>query len=127
MGFLWGTHVLNSLERSLKRMHVYGSHPLFLKVVLILPLVWTHLENVTRQISLGEWNIRRCHAGIVARAIVPSGQLCNVGVELLYALYELMYANPLGLLEHVGKVILFLLSCAVWKHSEKVKHNAVID
>jgi hypothetical protein len=42
MGFLGGTHVLNSLKRSLKRMHVHGSHALFLQVVLILPLVWAH-------------------------------------------------------------------------------------
>jgi hypothetical protein len=47
--------------------------------------------------------------------------LCNVGIELLYMLYVLTYANPLGLLGHVGKVILFLLSCIVQKHSEKVK------
>jgi hypothetical protein len=39
MGFLMGTYALNSFERSLKRMHVYGSHALFLQVVLILPLV----------------------------------------------------------------------------------------
>jgi hypothetical protein len=57
MGFLRGTHALNSLERSLKRTHVDWSHALFLQVVLILPLVWTHLENVTCQISLGERNI----------------------------------------------------------------------
>ena len=59
-------------------------------------------------------------------AVVPAGQLGNVGVELLYALYELTYANPLGLLEHVGKVVFFLLSCIVWKHSEKVEHNAFV-
>jgi hypothetical protein len=92
-----------------------------------LPLVRTHPENVTCQISLGEQYICRCHAGIVAWAVVPAGQLCNVGVELLYALYELTYANPLGLLEHIGKVAFLLLSCVVWKHSEKVKHNAVVE
>ncbi len=108
-------------------MHVHESHPLFLQVVLILPLVRTHPENVTCQISLGERNIRWCHADIVAWAVVPAGQLCNIGVELLYTLYELTYANPLGLLEHVGKVILFLLSCVVWKNSEKVKQNTVIE
>jgi hypothetical protein len=127
MGFLWGTHALDSLERSLKRMHVHGSRPLFLQVVLILPLVWTHPENVTCQISLGERNICQCHAGIVAQALVPGGQLRDIGIELLYALYKLMYAKPLGLLEHVEKVILFLFSCVVWKHSEKVKHNAVLE
>jgi hypothetical protein len=88
--------------------------------------VRTHPEKVTLQISLGEQNICRCHASIVAWAIVPAEQLCNIGVELLYALYELTYANPLGLLEHIGKVVFFLLSCIVWKHSEKVKHDAVV-
>jgi hypothetical protein len=126
MGFLRCTHRLNSLKRSLKRAHVHGSHPLFLQVVLILPLVRTHPENVTCQISLGKRNIRRCHANIEAWAVVLAGQLRNEGIELLYALYELMYANPLGLLEHIGKVILFLLGCVVWKHSEKVKHNTVV-
>ncbi len=127
MGFLWGTHALNSFERSLKRMHVYGSHPFLLQVVLILPLVWTHPENVTCQISLGEWNICRYHTGIVAQAVIPAGHLGNVGVELLYGLYKLTYANLLGLHEHVGKVVFFLLSCVVWKHSEKVEHDAVVE
>ncbi len=126
MGFLWGAHMLNSLERSLKRMHVHPSHPLVLQVVLILLLAWTHPENMTCQISLGEQNNRRCHASNVARAVVPAGQLRNAGIELLYVLYELTYANPLGLLEHVVKVVLLLLSCVVWKHSEKVKHDTVI-
>ncbi len=127
MGLFRGTYALDGLERSLKRMHVHVSHPLFIQVVLVLPLVQTHLENVTCQISLGEWNICRCHAGIVAWTVVPAGQLCNVGIELLYMLYNLTYANPLGLLEHIGKVILFLLSCVVWKYSEKVKHNTVVE
>jgi hypothetical protein len=126
MGFLEGTYALNSLERSLKRTHANGNHALFLQVVLILPLVRIHPENVTRQISLREWNICQCHAGIVAWAVILAGQLHNVGIELLHALYELVYANPLGLLEHVGKVALLLLSCVVWKHSEKVKHDAAV-
>ncbi len=108
-------------------MHVHGSHALFLQVVLILSLVQTHPENVTCQISLGEQNICRHHASIVARAVVPAGQLRNIGAELLYKLYELMYANSLGLLEHVREVVFFLLSCVVWKHSEKVKHDAVVE
>ncbi len=121
-----GTYALNSFKRSLKRTHVHGSHTLFLQVVLVLPLVWTYQENVTCQISLGKRNIHRHHARNVAWAVIPEGQLPNVGVELLYALYELVYANPLGLLEHVGKVVLFLLSCVVGKHTEKVEHNAFV-
>jgi hypothetical protein len=81
MGFLGCTHALNSLERSLKRMHVYGSHALFLQVVLILPLVRTHPENVTCQISLSEQNICRCHTGDIAQAVVPAGQLRNIDIE----------------------------------------------
>jgi hypothetical protein len=127
MGFLRGTHAFNSLETSLKRMHVHGSHPFLVEVVLILPLVWTHPENVTCQISLHEWNIPRCHTGIVAQAVVLAGQLRNVGIELLYALYKLMYANPLGLLEHVGKVVFFLVSCTIGKHGKKVEHDAVFE
>jgi hypothetical protein len=72
MGFLRGTYLLNSFERSLKRMHVHGSHALFLQVVLILPLVWTHPENVTCHISLGKPNICWPHAGIVAWAVVST-------------------------------------------------------
>jgi hypothetical protein len=118
MGFLGGTHALNSFKRSLKRVHVHRSHALFLQVVLILPLVQTHPENMTCQIILCEWNVHWCHAVDIAWAVVTAGQLRNVGVELLYMLYKLLYTKPLGLLEHVGKVILFLLSCIVWKHSE---------
>jgi hypothetical protein len=126
MGILMGTYTLNSLKRSLKRTHVHGSHTLFLQVILVLPLVRTHPENVIPQISLGEWNICRCHAGIVAWAVVPAGQLRNICIELLYELYKLAFANPLGLLEHVGKLVLFLLSCIVGEHSEKVKHNTFV-
>jgi hypothetical protein len=50
-----------------------------------------------------------------------------VGVELLYVLYKLAYANPLGLLEHIRKEVFFLLHCVVGKHSEKVEHDAVIE
>ncbi len=73
MGFLVSTYVLISLERSLKSMHVHGSHAPFLQVVLILPLVRTHPENVTCQISLREWHICRRHASDVAWAVVPAG------------------------------------------------------
>jgi hypothetical protein len=127
MGFLRCTYLLDSLERSLKRTHVHGSHIFFLQVVLILPLVQTHPENVTCQISLRGWNICWLHASIVTQAVVPAGQLCDVGVELLYVLYKLTYANPLGLLEHVRKLVLFLLSCVVWEHREKVEHNTFVE
>jgi hypothetical protein len=93
---------------------------------LILPPMQTHPENVTCQISLGEWDICRCHTGLVAWAVVPAEQLCDVGVELLYVPYKLTYPIPLGLLEHVGKVVLFLLSHVVGKHGEKMGHHTVM-
>jgi hypothetical protein len=73
MGLLVGTYTLNSLERSLKRMHVHGSHALFLQVVLVLPLVRTHPEYATRQISLRERHFCRRHAGDLAWAVVLAG------------------------------------------------------
>ncbi len=127
MGFLRGTYALNSFKRSLKRTHAHESHALFLQVVLILPLVQAYTENMTRQISLGKRNIHRHHASAVAWVVVSAGQLRSVGVELLYTLYKLTYANPLGFLEHVEKVVFFLLSCVVWKHSEKMKHDAAVE
>ncbi len=127
IGFLLHTHVLDCLKRHLKQTHVHGSHPFLMEVLLILPLVRTHPEKVTCHISLGERNICWCHTGIVTQAVVPAGHLWDVGVEPLYALCKLMYANLLGLLEHVGKVVLFLLSHVVWKHSEKVEHDAVVE
>ncbi len=97
-----------------------------MEVVLVLPRVQTHPENLTCQISLSEWYIRRYHAVIVIWAVAPVWQLRDVGMELLYALYKLMYANLLGLLEHIENVVLLLLSCVVGKHGEKVEHHAVI-
>jgi hypothetical protein len=118
--------VLNSFQRSEKQTHIHRTHAFLKEVVLVLPLVRTHPENVTCQISLSERNIHWCHTIIVAQAVVPAGQLRNVGVELLYALYKLMYVNLLGLLEHVGKVVLFLLSRIFGKHAERVEHDAVV-
>jgi hypothetical protein len=116
IGLFLCAYVLYCLERHEKQTHVYGSHAFLMEVVLILPRVRTHSENVTCQISLGEWNICRCHTGIVACAVVPAGQLCNVVIELLNALYKLMYTNLLGLFGHFGKAVLLLLSHVVGKH-----------
>ncbi len=82
---------------------------------------------MTCQISLCERNACRRHAVDITWALLPAGQLHKVGIELLYLLYKVAYANPLGLLEHIGEVILFLLSCIVQKHSEKVKHDAGVE
>jgi hypothetical protein len=122
MGLFLCAYVLNHLERREKRMHIHAIYAFLVEIILILPCMQTHPENVTCQISL----ICRCHTGIVSWAVVPAGQLCNVGVELLYTLYKLTYANLLGLLEHVGKVVLLLLARVVGKHSKEVEHHAVI-
>ncbi len=126
MGLFLCTHALDCLERREKQIHVHGSHALLVENVLILPPMWTHLENVTCQISLSEQVVHRCHTRIVAWTVVPAGQLRNVGVELLYTLYKLTCVNPLGLFEHVGKLVLFLLISIVGKHSEEVEHHTVI-
>jgi hypothetical protein len=42
------TYALNSLERLKERTHIDRSTTFLVKVVLILPRVGTHLENVTR-------------------------------------------------------------------------------
>ncbi len=99
----------------------FFSRPLIIfnyqKSILLLLFLLKHAkpDSVDRAVGLGQ-----------ARAVIPAGQLCDVGVELLYTLYKLASANPLGLFEHVGKVVLFLLSCVVGNHSEKVEHNAFV-
>ncbi len=47
-GSFLATYTLDSLERLKERMHIGGSTTFLVKVVLILPPVGTHLENVTR-------------------------------------------------------------------------------
>ncbi len=64
--------------------------------------------------------------GLASWAVVPVGQLRNVGVELFYMLHKLTHTDALGFLEHVHDVVPFLLSCVVGKHDEKVEHHAVI-
>jgi hypothetical protein len=59
-------------------------------------------------------------------AVVEAWHLGNVGTELLYTTYKLMYVDALGLLKYIGDIVLFLLSCIDGKHSEKVKHDAVV-
>jgi hypothetical protein len=126
VGFLLRTYVLYCLKRGKKQTHVPGSHAFLVEVELILPQMWTHTENVHHQISLREWSFCRLHTGIVTRAVDSAWQLHNVGVELIYALHKLTHTNTLGFLEHVRKVVLFLLCRIVGKHGEKVKHHAVI-
>jgi hypothetical protein len=59
-------------------------------------------------------------------AVIEAWHLGNVGVELLYMTYKLTYVDLLGLLKYIGDIVLFLLSCIDGKHSEKMKHDAVV-
>ncbi len=47
VGSFLPTYVLNSLERLKEQTHIRGSTTLLVKVVLILPRIGTHSENVT--------------------------------------------------------------------------------
>jgi hypothetical protein len=58
--------------------------------------------------------------------VVEAWHLGNVGIELLYTTYKLMYVDALGLLKYISDIVLFLLSCVDGKRSEKVKHDAVL-
>ncbi len=58
-GSFLATYALDHLERQKKRTHVHRITTFLVKVVLILPHVRTHLENVTQQISLGEGHVHR--------------------------------------------------------------------
>jgi hypothetical protein len=62
-----------------------------------------------------------------AWAVVPAGQLCNVGVELLYTLHKLTNADALGFLQHVHDIVPLLLSRAIGEHGEKVEHHTVFE
>ncbi len=54
-----------------------------------------------------------------------AGHLRDVGIELLYLTYKLMYADALWLLKYICNVVLFLLSHVDRKRGEKVKHHAI--
>ncbi len=69
----------------------------------------------------------RAWAGIPIGAVVEARHLGDVGIELLYTMYELMQVDALGLLKYVLDVVLFLLSCVDGKCSEKVKPGAVVQ
>ncbi len=59
-------------------------------------------------------------------AVVEARHLGNVGGELLFTTYKLMYIDALGLLKYIGDIVLLLQGCVDGKRSEKVKHDAVI-
>jgi hypothetical protein len=98
-----------------------------MKVVLILPHAGTHSENVTRQISLGEGHVHGNRVCLHAWAVVPAGQLQDVGIELFRTLHKLMNAEALGFLQHVCDVVPLLLSPVVGEHGEKVERDTVFE
>ncbi len=59
-------------------------------------------------------------------AVVEAWHLGNVGVELLYTTYKLMFVDVLGLLKYIGDIVLFLLCRIDGERGEKVKHDAVV-
>jgi hypothetical protein len=96
-------------------------------VVLVLPLEWTHPENVTCQVSFSEQNICQSSRGIGTWAVVKAWHLCDVGVELIHMMHKPMHADALGLLEHVRDIVPFLLSRIAGKHGEEVEQHTVIN
>jgi hypothetical protein len=71
-GSFLATYALNSLERLKEQTHIDGKTTFLVKVVLILPHVRTHSENVT---CLSEGHVHGNRVGIHAWAVVPAGQL----------------------------------------------------
>ncbi len=62
----------------------------------------------------------------MAGAVVEAWHLRNVGIELLFMPYELMYIDKLGLLKYIGNVVLFLLGSIDGEHGEKVEQRAFV-
>ncbi len=83
------------------------------------------MQYMSPYLSLRERYVLGLGAGIGVGAVIESWHLGNVGIELLYTTYKLMYIDALGLLKYIGDIVLFLLSCVDGK-CEKVKHDAVI-
>ena len=107
-------------------MHVHGSHTILVKVEMVLPCKWAHLENVTHQISLSEGYIHRNCTGLGTGTVVPAWKLQDAGVELLHMLHKLMHADALGVHEHICDVVRLLLSLVVGGQGEKVEYHAVV-
>ncbi len=124
--FFLATYALDQLEREKERTHVHRSTTFLMKVVLILPCVGTHLENVTRQISLGKGHAHGNRVCLHAWAVVlPAGQLRDVGIELFHTLHKLTNAVALGFLQHVCDIVPLLLCPVVGEQGEKVEHHTV--
>jgi hypothetical protein len=98
IGSFLATYTLNSLKRQEKQIHVHGSPTFLVKVELILPQVWAHLENVSCQTSLGKGHVHGNCGRLHVWAVVPAEQLQDVVVELLHMLHKLTNADAQGFL-----------------------------
>jgi hypothetical protein len=127
VGSFPATYALNRLERQKERAHVHRSTTFLVKVVMILLRVGTHSENMTRQISLGEGHVHGNCVLFHAWAVVPAGQLRDVGIELFHMLHKLTNADVLGFLQHVRDVVPLLLCRVVGEHGEKVEPDTVLE
>jgi hypothetical protein len=107
-------------------MQIDWHHTLFIDIALVLPLDRAHPQHMAPYLSLCEWNLFGLGVGVDARAVVEAWHLHNVGVELLYTLYELTYIDKLGLLKYIGDIVIFLLSRVDGEHGKKVKQHAII-
>jgi hypothetical protein len=58
-------------------------------------------------------------------AVVEAWHLGDVGIELLYSTYKLMYVDALGLLKYIGDIVLLLLCRVDEERGEQVKHDTV--
>ncbi len=96
-----------------------------MEIVLVLLLKWMHPKHTTPQFSLGERIVCWHCSGIGTWAVVEAWYLRNVGLELLYTMYQLMHTDMLGLLEHVGEIKLLLCSRIDGKHGEKAEQHAI--
>jgi hypothetical protein len=65
--------------------------------------------------------------GLHTWAVVPAGQLQDVGIELFHTLHKLTNADTLGFLQHVPDVVPLLLCHVVGEHGEKVEHDTVFE
>ena len=101
LALLMGADTFNHFQRSQKRVHVHQHHALFVHVVLVLPREWTHTQHMSPYLSLHEWNVLGLGAGIQVWAVVEARHLHDVGIELLYSPYKLMYVDALWLLKYI--------------------------
>ena len=59
-------------------------------------------------------------------AVVEARHLRDVGIELHYTPYKLMYVEALWLLKYVRDVVLFLLRRVDGERGEKVEHHTLV-